>query len=137
AKKAIVVVPVILEIAEVEPEIANRVGKHGRNPEVAVVVPARFLLIERGVPLTFRQTGLALLKCERCTLRADEGTILRADLVEAFVGTYRLTAPDTEHLHLELPAGNEFRRRLAVIRVSDVRIVVVEFRFVRRFERVE
>ena len=43
AEEAIVVIPVILEVAEVELEIAIRVGIHVRNPVVAVVVPKRYV----------------------------------------------------------------------------------------------
>ena len=68
-------------------------------------------------------------------MRTDQNCSFGMELRQTLVRRHGLL--DAEDLDRELSAGRELRRRLGVVRVGDVRIVVLELRLVCRGERVE
>lgn len=123
AKQTVVAVPVILEGAEAEPEVATREAVHVRHPVVAIGVgPECILLIERYSPFTDRKLIWHLCLQQRHALPADQDCILLRKEAHAIFTRYRCQY--REDFYLVGFAGFQLVRCLRKVRAGHILVEV-------------
>ena len=138
AEEGAVVVPDIPEVAEAEAEAAIRVSVHARHPVVAVgIFPKTLGLVERSIPVAFRQLVAFLVEDERDTLRTSVNCSLRGKKCYALLRGGRARHDLLERTDSKLLAGLQNTARVRKVRVGDRVVVIVELLAVLPTERTQ